>query len=189
MSSGRSFWHAGASAEPQARTLVEPFGLRAERMFTPGAASVGRYRTFGVPSTDVSGCVSPREENEPRPWPPGPPSLSSRLAATEMTHGWTESTFILQSPAPAWSHFDAPGGRSALLAEPSLPAAKTTVTPASWSFLVACGTTSVKSARSEPSVLAGPHELLTARMLSSGWARMSLNAASDQMMESPSPVL
>src|SRR4051794_39828914 len=115
MSWGRSFWHAGASADAHAAALVEPFGLRAERMFTPGAVIAGRYRTLGVPSTDVSGCVSPREENEPRPWPPGPPSLSSRLAATEITQGSTESMFILQSPAAAWSHLEAPGGRSALL--------------------------------------------------------------------------
>src|SRR4051794_9219167 len=115
---------------------------------------------FGVPSVVVSGCGSPREEKDARPWPPAPPSMSSRAAATETTHGATLSTLILQSPAAAWSHFDAPSGRSALEADPSLPAAKTTVTPASWSCLVAWWIGSVRSARSDP-LLTGPHELLT----------------------------
>ena len=161
-------------------------------MFTPGAATVGWYSTPAVPSSVVSGCGSPREDEKARAWAPAPPLMSSRADATEMTHGATESTFILQSPLPSLSHHEAPSGHgwSAVLLSPapSLPAAKTTVMPASWSFFVAWSTASVKSARSEP-LLSGPHELLTTRMLSSGWARMSLKAASDQMMESPSPVL
>src|SRR3954449_8488422 len=97
-----------------------------------------------------------------------------------MTHGATESGLIWHEPSLAWRELpepvveqsDAPSQPlSRRLPVPLLPAAKTTVMPASCSALVPTFTGSPASKRL--SLPSGPHELLTTEILSvSLWARM-----------------
>src|SRR4051812_39256467 len=122
------------------------------------------------PSIDCCGFGSPREEDSARCWPAWPPGSSLRELATEIAHGATEYGLILQAPAfgsrpPSAGcvpQSDPPGG-SVRAPVPLLPAANTTLSPASVISLVArlIGSLASKRALSLPGP-PGPHELFTA---------------------------
>src|SRR5215217_6015648 len=119
------------------------------------------------PSIDCCGFGSPRDDEKFRCCPAWPPFSSLRELATDIAQGATEYGLILQAPSVASrppsddvcdAQSDPPGG-SVRSPGPSLPAAKTTASPASVISRVATLIGSVASKRPPPT---GPHELFTA---------------------------